>query len=116
MPDENQMRTCPYCKEEIRVDAVKCKHCHSMLADRPGHSGTCPLCKEEIHPEAIRCKHCHANLARSARLGGGCGCDQPALRAGQPRATRRRVGVIDNPFPPDDPFADIFEICYEICF
>jgi hypothetical protein len=126
MPDDSQTRTCPYCKEEIRVDAVKCKHCHSMLADRPGHGGTCPLCKEEIHPEAIRCKHCHANLARREGLGGGCGCGQsalrarqPRMRAGQPRITMRRVGVLDNPFPPGskDPEDEIcVTMCGEFCF
>ncbi|MBW4056364.1 MAG: hypothetical protein HIU83_13370 [Proteobacteria bacterium] len=26
-----QIKNCPYCKEEIHIEAVKCKHCHSML-------------------------------------------------------------------------------------
>lgn len=25
------MKTCPYCKEEVRDDATKCRHCHSSL-------------------------------------------------------------------------------------
>ena len=26
-------KRCPYCDEEIRINAVKCKHCGSMLGD-----------------------------------------------------------------------------------
>lgn len=25
------VRACPYCKEKIRADAIKCKHCHSTV-------------------------------------------------------------------------------------
>jgi len=27
------VRRCPYCDEEIRDEAVKCKHCGSILVD-----------------------------------------------------------------------------------
>jgi phage shock protein PspC (stress-responsive transcriptional regulator) len=30
----NDTRTCPYCAEEVRAAAIKCKHCGSMLSTR----------------------------------------------------------------------------------
>lgn len=27
----NQQKTCPYCRELIKIDAIKCKHCGSMI-------------------------------------------------------------------------------------
>ena len=29
---ENPTRKCPYCKEEIHRDALRCKHCHADIA------------------------------------------------------------------------------------
>ena len=68
MPDEEtQTRQCPYCKEEVNAEAVRCKHCQAAIPQAmPAHHGVCPYCKEAINPEAVRCKHCHANLAPSA--------------------------------------------------
>jgi hypothetical protein len=57
-------RQCPFCKEEINVDAMRCKHCQAAVSpqEKPNHQGICPFCKETIHPEAIRCKHCKSDL------------------------------------------------------
>jgi hypothetical protein len=87
MADDDGMRQCPYCKEDIKSEAIKCKHCGSRVeAARPAHGGICPYCKEEIHPDALRCKHCHSTLTSShtgfggsgdtvEKAGsGGCGC------------------------------------------
>jgi hypothetical protein len=77
-------RPCPLCREEIRADAVRCKHCQATVAaENPGHGGVCPFCKEDIHPDALRCKHCHPDLAPAAARGGCCG-------GGGQRAVRRR--------------------------
>lgn len=54
---------CPQCKEDVKPDAVLCKHCQAPIYREQGpHNGTCPYCKEAIHPEATRCKHCRSSL------------------------------------------------------
>lgn len=74
--DDNDPHTCPYCREQVQPEAIKCKHCGSTLEpDRPAHGGTCPYCKEQIHPEAIKCKHCKSELTASrAGRENDCGC------------------------------------------
>ena len=65
MPDD-ATKECPFCREEIRADAVLCKHCRSRLTDAaPAHGGTCPFCKESIHEDAIKCKHCGSSVGPS---------------------------------------------------
>ncbi len=34
MCKSNDYRDCPYCAEEIKIDAVKCKHCKSIIEDK----------------------------------------------------------------------------------
>jgi hypothetical protein len=77
MATEVETRECPYCKEEIRADALKCKYCRSTV--KPiilAHGGTCPYCKEAIKPDAIKCKHCGSMVDGSAECGCGDGNDQ----------------------------------------
>jgi hypothetical protein len=64
---EDDSRECPYCRELVRKDAVKCKYCRSFLTpEKPAHGGECPYCKESIHPEATRCMHCGSDLSVGA--------------------------------------------------
>jgi hypothetical protein len=73
---ESNLRDCPFCKEPIRLDATKCKHCGSgVMPAKPPHGGVCPYCKEAINPEAIKCKHCASFLVEPpSESHGKCGC------------------------------------------
>jgi double zinc ribbon protein len=122
---EAATKECDFCKEEIRADAVRCKHCGSVVGSPgPSHGGTCPYCKEEINPDALKCKHCGSWVAGTTTpgSGGGCGCGgtQARLgaaagsgpgRAGLPSqmqsARPGRVGshvILGGPWDPGDPW------------
>jgi hypothetical protein len=74
---EASTKECDFCKEEIRADAIRCKHCGSVVGSPgPTHGGTCPYCKEEINADAIKCKHCGSWVGDTTHAGSGweCGC------------------------------------------
>ena len=93
MPDhEAETRECPYCKEDVKAGAIRCKHCHAQIAPvGPTHQGVCPFCKEDIKVDAIRCKHCHADLRPGVRagVGGCCGTCGGGQRLRPTRRTKR---------------------------
>jgi hypothetical protein len=101
MPDADaETRACPFCKEEVKTAAIRCKHCLSDIPPTtPDHGGVCPFCKEAINAEALRCMHCRANLVPTVPV--------VTARARRPlRITTRqvpdrvRLGRGDLPDPP----------------
>ena len=48
----NETKSCPYCGEEILIDAKKCKHCGKWLEQK------CPQCGEWVKAEAKKCRYC----------------------------------------------------------
>jgi hypothetical protein len=63
-------RLCPLCSEVISLNAVKCKHCQSLLSSGivAKDEKICPLCAEVIKITAIKCKHCYSDLTRDSQV------------------------------------------------
>lgn len=88
-----QTRNCPFCKEEIKADATRCKYCRSAIVpERPAHGGECPFCKEAIDSEALKCRFCGSWVGGIA-YDDGCGCGD----GGDSAAVARRGSVTVGP-------------------
>ena len=60
---DSDYKLCPFCKEKIKKDAIKCRHCHQMLDDVK--TELCPFCKEEICVTDTVCPHCASRIERT---------------------------------------------------
>ena len=50
----NDTKKCPFCGEEIKITAKKCKHCKEFLLEPQSTTSTktCPYCGGEVAPTA----------------------------------------------------------------
>lgn len=78
------MKTCPFCKQAIPVEARECKFCHRVVVR------ACPYCAEEIYIAARICRHCSQDV--SAPPPGGPGAPGPGPAA--PAVALRQLGPV----------------------
>lgn len=58
--ENTDTKPCPICLETIKLAAIKCKHCGSMLNEI--ETIECPFCSETIPRNESICKHCKSEI------------------------------------------------------
>ena len=66
-------KECPFCKEEIKREAIKCQFCKEMLPNEEiedeKDTKICPFCWEKIKSSAKKCRYCKEFLSDKSYSG-----------------------------------------------
>jgi len=64
MKKDNEKRKCPFCGEEINVNAKKCRFCKNWIDEEI----LCPFCSEKIKASATKCRFCGEWLPKKKKI------------------------------------------------
>lgn len=51
-------RKCPFCAEQIKVEAIVCKHCGRDVEPLPAPKNICPHCGNDAGENPAQCSYC----------------------------------------------------------
>ncbi len=60
-------KSCPFCAEDVLEEAIKCKHCGSMLDGSAAQQNEAPVASQPKKGKTPTCQHCDGEMAKKTK-------------------------------------------------